>query len=59
MKDRNYFRKNIQYINKKVSLFHCTTEYPAPLNELNLNVIDTFNENIIWILVIQIILVYL
>jgi len=21
---------------------HCTTEYPAPLNELNLNVIDTY-----------------
>ncbi len=44
IKDRNYYRKNIQYINKKVSLFHCTTEYPAPLNELNLNVIDTFND---------------
>jgi N-acetylneuraminate synthase len=26
----------------KVILFHCTSEYPAPFNEINLNVLDTF-----------------
>ena len=38
----NYHTKNLKYINNKVTLLHCTTEYPAPLEELNLNVIDTF-----------------
>jgi len=28
-------------LKEKVSLLHCTTEYPAPLNEINLNVIKT------------------
>ena len=41
----NYFKKNLKYINNKVILFHCTTEYPAPMNELNLNVLDTLNKN--------------
>lgn len=27
----------------KVSLLHCTTEYPAPIDEINLRVIDTLN----------------
>ena len=38
----NYFTKNLKYINNKITLLHCTTEYPAPLDELNLNVINTF-----------------
>ena len=29
---------------KKISLLHCTTEYPAPLEELNLNVINTLSK---------------
>ena len=41
----NYFKKNLNYINKKVILFHCTTQYPAPMNELNLNVLEKFNKN--------------
>jgi len=28
-------------IREKVTLLHCTTEYPAPFNEVNLNVLDT------------------
>ena len=40
----NYFKKNLNYINKKVILFHCTTQYPAPMNELNLNVLEKFNK---------------
>lgn len=32
------------YIENRVTLFHCTSEYPAPLDEVNLNVIDTFKE---------------
>ncbi len=27
----------------KVALLHCTTEYPAPIDEINLRVIDTLN----------------
>ena len=41
----NYFKKNLNYINQKVILFHCTTQYPAPMNELNLNVLEKFNKN--------------
>lgn len=28
-------------LQKKVTLLHCTTEYPAPINEVNLRVMDT------------------
>lgn len=31
-----------QILKEKVILLHCTTEYPAPIDEINLNVIDTF-----------------
>ncbi|XQW85822.1 N-acetylneuraminate synthase [Thalassotalea piscium] len=31
-------------LNEKVTLLHCTTEYPAPFNEVNLNVLDTLKE---------------
>lgn len=29
-------------LREKVTLLHCTTEYPAPMEEINLNVMDTF-----------------
>ena len=29
-------------LSKKVILLHCTTEYPAPLSEINLNVMDSY-----------------
>jgi N-acetylneuraminate synthase len=29
-------------LTKYVTLLHCTTEYPAPFNEVNLNVLNTF-----------------
>lgn len=28
-------------LKEKVTLLHCTTEYPTPLNEINLNVVET------------------
>nr|WP_233617060.1 N-acetylneuraminate synthase [Citrobacter werkmanii] len=30
-------------LKQKVTLLHCTTEYPAPINEINLRVIDTLH----------------
>jgi N-acetylneuraminate synthase len=30
-------------LRKKVTLLHCTTEYPAPFSEINLNVLKTFS----------------
>ena len=30
-----------KFLRNKVTLLHCTTEYPAPFNEVNLNVLDT------------------
>ncbi|MEG0799589.1 MAG: N-acetylneuraminate synthase [Citrobacter sp.] len=32
-----------QALKQKVILLHCTTEYPAPINEINLQVIDTLS----------------
>lgn len=32
-------------LQKNVSLLHCTTEYPAPLNEVNLNVMKTLKKS--------------
>ena len=29
---------------RKITLLHCTTEYPAPINEVNLNVINTLKK---------------
>lgn len=29
-------------LREKVTILHCTTEYPAPFEEINLNVMDTF-----------------
>lgn len=31
-------------LREKVTLLHCTTEYPAPLNEVNLRAMDTMRE---------------
>ncbi|MBT3549249.1 MAG: N-acetylneuraminate synthase [Gammaproteobacteria bacterium] len=42
IKHKKYYLKNKQYLSRKVTLLHCTTEYPAPLDELNLNVITDF-----------------
>ncbi len=44
IKHHNLYRQYSSYLKNKVQLLHCTTEYPAPLNELNLNVIDVFKE---------------
>ena len=43
-KHKNYYIKNHNYLVNKIILLHCTSEYPAPLNELNLNVIDTLKK---------------
>jgi len=32
-----------QLLKSRVTLLHCTTEYPAPYNEVNLRVMDTLN----------------
>ena len=45
-KHNTYYKKNLDYINNKIILLHCTTEYPAPINELNLNILDTFKKDI-------------
>lgn len=29
-------------LKEKVTIFHCTSEYPAPFNDINLNVLDTY-----------------
>ncbi|HBB52373.1 MAG TPA: N-acetylneuraminate synthase [Legionellales bacterium] len=31
-------------LKEKVSILHCTTEYPAPIEEINLNVMSTFKK---------------
>jgi N,N'-diacetyllegionaminate synthase len=36
--------KNIGVSKKKISLLHCTSEYPAPFNQINLNVLKSFKE---------------
>jgi len=41
---KKYYSKQYSYLSKKVTLLHCTTEYPAPVDELNINVIDTFKK---------------
>lgn len=34
-----------QLLKEKVTLLHCTSEYPAPLNEINLRAIDTLRDH--------------
>ena len=36
--------KNKKIIKNKVTLLHCTSEYPAPFEDLNLNAINTLSE---------------
>ena len=43
-RDRYLYLHNKNYIKSKITLLHCTTEYPAPIDELNLNVIATLQE---------------
>ncbi len=40
-KHQKLYKKNLKYLKANVTLLHCTTEYPAPTNELNLNIIDS------------------
>jgi N-acetylneuraminate synthase len=40
-----YFsEKGKQLLKDKVTLLHCTTEYPAPFNDINLNAMDTMKD---------------
>lgn len=40
-----YFsEKGKQLLKDKVTLLHCTTEYPAPFNDINLNAMDTMQD---------------
>ena len=43
-KHNKLYKKYHSYLDNKITLLHCTTEYPAPLNELNINTIDTLKE---------------
>ena len=43
-RDRYLYLKHKDYIKNKVTILHCTTEYPAPVDELNLNIITTLKE---------------
>ena len=44
IKHKNFYKTNLKFLKSKVSLMHCTTEYPAPINELNLNVLSTYSK---------------
>ena len=39
---KNIFKKYTKILSKKVTLMHCTSQYPAPTNELNLNILDMY-----------------
>ena len=39
-KDKKFYKKSSKYVNEKITLLHCTSEYPAPVDELNLNVLE-------------------
>ncbi len=45
IKHKNYFLKSKKYLSDKITILHCTTEYPAPTDELNLNVLETLSNN--------------
>ena len=38
---KRYYLKNKKYLFKHITLLHCTSDYPAALDELNLNAIET------------------
>lgn len=40
----NLYKKYHKYLLNKIILMHCTSSYPAPMDELNLNVIDLYRE---------------
>ena len=44
VKNKNFYTSNHKYLNSKVTLLHCTSEYPAPSNELNLNILETYTK---------------
>ena len=41
VKHKRYYLKNKKYLFKHITLLHCTSDYPAALDELNLNAIET------------------
>jgi sialic acid synthase SpsE len=41
-KHKSFYIKNKNYLKNKVTLMHCTSEYPAPAEELNLSVLETY-----------------
>ena len=43
-KHNRLYKKYHPYLVSKITLLHCTTEYPAPINELNINIIDTLKK---------------
>ena len=43
-KHNKIYKKYHSYLDNKITLLHCTTEYPAPINELNINIIDTLKK---------------
>ena len=44
IKHKNLYKNHTSYLKNNIKLLHCTTEYPAPLQELNLNVIKLFKK---------------
>lgn len=40
----NYKDSDKEVVSQKVTILHCTTEYPAPFNELNLKAIQTIKD---------------
>tara|TARA_Y100000741_G_scaffold352874_1_gene325432 strand:- start:772 stop:1860 length:1089 start_codon:yes stop_codon:yes gene_type:complete len=42
--DRYLYLKYKRYIKQKITILHCTTEYPAPIEELNLNALIVLRE---------------
>jgi sialic acid synthase SpsE len=40
-KEAYYSEQGYSILRNKITLLHCTTEYPAPFDEVNLNVMDT------------------
>lgn len=43
-KEAYYDDKSFQVLKEKVTILHCTTEYPAKFNEINLKVMRTFTQ---------------
>ena len=39
-----HLKEGRDYLQSKVTLLHCTTEYPAPLSDINLNAMTTMSE---------------